>query len=111
MSIMGYAPGGFHEATVDLNQSESPCSSTSLLPRIPITFRTLRPRNGSQSRHLSPLGKISLISAIEILMSKMPTMLPPNRWGAQCYKLKGSIAAADIASMWPQMQKRPHCLL
>ncbi len=104
VSIRGYVSlEGSMKATVDLNQSGVPLQLDFVA-----TANTHYVQNPTSQKwqsvpaDLSPLGKISLTSgAIEILerVKDAQYVATESVGGAQCYKLKGSIAAADIASI------------
>ncbi len=94
---------GSMKATVDLNQSWIP-----LQFKYVATEDTHYVQNPTSQKwqsvpaDLSPLGRISLTSgAIEILerVKNAQYVSTESAGGAQCHKLKGSIAAADIASI------------
>lgn len=94
---------GSMKATVDLNQSGVP-----LQFQFVATQETHYVQNPTSQKwqsvpaDLSPLGRISLTSgAIEILerVKNAQYVATESVGGVACYKLKGSIAAADIASI------------
>lgn len=94
---------GSMKATVDLNQSGIPLQLQLVATRD--THYVQNPTSQkwqSVPAHLSPLGRISLTSgAIEILerVKDAEYVSTESVGGVQCYKLKGSIAAADIAGI------------